>query len=46
MDSLVMRPTTPGMFEGELSPGNGSPTMLEIASFDIVGAQDMSEQVS
>jgi len=41
-----MRPTSPGMFEGELTPGNGSPTMEEIASFDVVGTQDMSEQVS
>ena len=41
-----MRPTSPGMFEGELSPGNGSPMMEEIASFDVVGTQDMSEQVS
>ena len=47
MDNLVMRPTSPGMFEGELSPGNGSPTMEEIASFDVVGGnQEMSEQVS
>jgi hypothetical protein len=45
MDNLVMRPTSPGIFEGELSPGNGSPTMEEIASFDM-GTQDMSEQVS
>ena len=46
MDNLVMHPTSPGMFEGELSPGGGSPTMEEIASFDMVGNQDISEQVS
>ena len=41
-----MQPTSPRIFEGELSPGGGSPRMEEIASLDMAGNQEMSEQVS